>query len=196
MREEYIGDSYDFVKQSFLRWLGGEWSVHPMFTEQVSDQGVEAYTAVLRNNNNNNIEIISRDELNVDRDGFCAAACNVPANLFLDPDTGLTLNGGNPGWSHLTAAEIVKIVVNPVRTEFLTMVFDQSIDRNAGEPQQQTLDKLNYLQGQDVYAFAYVSHSCLIVASGKQGITQDALRRVRNQSRLPCKRLILSPAII
>jgi hypothetical protein len=32
MTEDKLGDSYDIVKRSLLRWLGGEWFVHPMLT--------------------------------------------------------------------------------------------------------------------------------------------------------------------
>jgi len=45
MRMSYFGDSYDVVKQSLLHWLQyfGQWSVHPMFTQPVSDKNISAF---------------------------------------------------------------------------------------------------------------------------------------------------------
>ena len=44
MRMRFIGDSYYIVKQSLLHWMAycGTWAVHPMFTEPVSRDSVEA----------------------------------------------------------------------------------------------------------------------------------------------------------
>jgi len=45
----FLGDSYDIVKQSLLRWLGavGPWSVHPMFAEAATASEVEAFERLL-----------------------------------------------------------------------------------------------------------------------------------------------------
>ena len=64
MRVQYLGDSYDIVKQSLLRWLRpfGAWSVLPMFTEWVKPEDVAALEAFLR------AKVISCDVLTASTD--------------------------------------------------------------------------------------------------------------------------------
>jgi len=49
MKLKFFGDSYDILKKSFIASLGefGEWSTHPMFTEQVSEEQAEAFAQLL-----------------------------------------------------------------------------------------------------------------------------------------------------
>lgn len=56
---EFLGDSYDIVKQSLLRWLAsmGPWATHPLFTDSVPPQQVDAYAQLL------GTRVLSRDVL-------------------------------------------------------------------------------------------------------------------------------------
>lgn len=49
MHPRFLGDSYDIVKQSLLRWLGsiGPWSVHLMYAEAPTSGDVEAFEYLL-----------------------------------------------------------------------------------------------------------------------------------------------------
>lgn len=44
MHVRFLGDSFDIVKQSLLRWLAqcGPWSAHAMFTDEVTIAEAEA----------------------------------------------------------------------------------------------------------------------------------------------------------
>ena len=187
MKKDLLDDTYDIVKQSFLCCLGGEWNVHPMLTEEVDDQWTNAYKAVL---GGVKTTIISTPVPFRKRGCNWYTVCNVHGNLFLDPHTGLILENGSKDSDRLAADELVNIVRLPKRKGFLTMVFDQSINRNAGSPKMQIQDKLNYLNAKDVYAFAYVSHSCVVVASDNDEVTRNALNKVLANSGLPGERFI------
>ena len=49
MNPKFLGDSYDIVKQSLLRWLAdmGTWTTHPMFTEPISTEQANAFSRLL-----------------------------------------------------------------------------------------------------------------------------------------------------
>jgi hypothetical protein len=49
MNPKCLGDSYDIVKQSLLRWLAGvgTWTTHPMFTEPVSAEQAGIFSSLL-----------------------------------------------------------------------------------------------------------------------------------------------------
>jgi hypothetical protein len=49
MNPKYLGDSYDIVKPSLLRWLAGvgTWTTHPMFTEPVSGEQADIFSRLL-----------------------------------------------------------------------------------------------------------------------------------------------------
>lgn len=187
MKKKYLGDSYDIVKQSFLGWLDGDWSVHPMLTEEVDDQWINAYKAVL---GGPKIKIISSHVPFRTASGGWYSVCNVDCNLFLDPHTGLTLRDLKKQSHHLTSGELVEIVKLARRKGFLTMVFDQSIDHDGDLPRQQVREKLEDLKEKGVYAFAYVSHSCVVVASDNGEVTLNALNEVLANSGVPGERFI------
>ena len=122
MHERHFGDSYDIVKQSLIRWLSryGEWIVHPMFTELVTEKCSADFQTFL------GARIICTDSLPRAnrRNYFNRALPN--ANLFLDPDIGLRIDGKcSP--RHLLGNELVSLV--KARPKRLTMVFDQSFRR-------------------------------------------------------------------
>jgi hypothetical protein len=128
MRIRYFGDSYDIVKQSLLRWLRtfGEWSVHPMFTEIVSQTDAAALEMLL------DAKIVSTEVLTLDtnRSVYLASGASC-GHLFLDPDTGLRMRPtrGAHAPQYLFAAELQRLVEQ--RPDSLTVVFDQSVGRGS-----------------------------------------------------------------
>jgi hypothetical protein len=189
MHMNYFGDSYDIVKQSLLRWLGqfGDWSVHPMLTESASAQQVKAFERFL------GARMICTEVLTptTDRGSYlsCASKCG---NLFLDPDTGLSLRDTrlrSPKTKYLFAREFVQLIEQ--RPNALTLVFDQSLPR--GKEHASMEHKLEELQG-GVHCFAYMSHACFILGSGDEGLVRRAFKRVISESRLPETRFLFGRA--
>jgi hypothetical protein len=180
MTEDKLGDSYDTVKRSLLRWLGGEWSVHPMLTAAPSKGEaafVRAYAGLV------GASVISLMVLTRgNRQSWLAPAHSCLGNLFLDPDKGLALNKPSP--QHLSASELVEITKE--RSQALTVIFDQSFAYGAGE--QKILEKLSHLSSLGTCAFANVSHACFIIA-GKRSLVTQARSRVITDSELPECRL-------
>jgi hypothetical protein len=90
VRLTFLGDSYDIVKQSFLRWLGvlGPWSAHPMFTEVFSNEQGETFRRLL------GVPLVSTEvfRTGIDRKVFLAPARTCTTHLFLDPDKGVHYN--------------------------------------------------------------------------------------------------------
>ncbi len=185
MRIRYFGDSYDIVKQSLLRWLRsfGEWSVHPMFTETVSQADVSAFESLL------DAKIISTEILPVDSNRAaylsCASSCN---HLFLDPDIGLRMQPtrGVRAPGYIFAGELLRLAER--RPSSLTLVFDQSVGR--GSEGLQLGGKLQELHHHGVFGFAYVSHACFIVTSQDRSLVERARAQVITGSRLPESRLL------
>lgn len=183
----YFGDSYDIVKQSMLCWLDsfGEWSVHPMFTEAVSEADVKAFGLML------GAKVISSGVFTTrsDRAAYlaCAAGCG---HLFLDPDTGLRLHPirGVNAPKYLFAGELVGLAKG--RPNSLTVVFDQSVAR--GSEKAHLNRKLEVLEQQGLFGFGYVSHACFLVVGPDQPLIKEALVQVIRKSRLPTIRFLSS----
>lgn len=87
MKLQYLGDSYDIVKQSLLRWLAscGTWKAHPMFTERVSFEDAASFSRLL------GVPLLSCVvlETETDREAYFASARLCVNHLFLDPDIGI-----------------------------------------------------------------------------------------------------------
>lgn len=187
MHIHYFGDSYDIVKQALLCWLRsfGEWSVHPMFTEPANEADVRAFGLML------NAKVISSEVFTTrsNRVAYlaCAAGCD---HLFLDPDTGLRLQptrgAGAP--KYLFAGELVELAKK--RPKSLTVVFDQSVAR--GSEKAHLSRKLQVLEQQGLFGFAYVSHACFLVVGQDQPLIKEALAQVIEKSRLPPIRFLSS----
>ncbi len=179
-----FGDSYDFVKRSLLQLLGGDWSIHPMFTESVSSEDVTAYEALL------GAKVVSTDvlEAGTDRRAYlgCAARCG---NLFLDPDTGLRMREthGRKAPKYLFAHELRRLVEGRP-TDALTMTFDQSLRR--GSERSQLESKLRSLGHDGLFGYAYVSHASFVIVGRDRSLVEHSLRHVLDQSRLPQDRLL------
>jgi len=190
MRMRYFGDSYDIVKQSLLRWLQtfGEWSVHPMFTEPVSQQDVSAFEDFI------GAKLISADVLTINSDRptyfSCASSCG---NLFLDPNTGirLTITRGVRAPEFLFADELVQLTKQ--RPRFLTVVFDQSVGR--GSEHKHVATKLQHLLNHGVAAFAYRSHACFVIAGCDHSLVNHARDQLIAESRLPTSRFLSADLI-
>jgi hypothetical protein len=188
MRIRYLGDSYDIVKQSLLRWLKGfgEWSVHPMFTEPWAQSDVSVFELLL------DAKVISTEILRVDTDRSAyLACCSSCGHLFLDPDTGLRMrtSGGADAPKFLFAAELEKLAKQ--RPDRLTLVFDQSVQR--GSERLHLTAKLHELRERGVFGWAYVSHACFIIAGRDPDLLAHARTQVLAQSHLPYSRILSLP---
>ena len=185
MHMRYFGDSYDIVKQSLISWLRrfGDWSVHPMLTEEASPKEVKAFERFLDAN------VISSEVLttSTNRSSYfsCATQCG---NLFLDPDTGLRLTkmNGSRAAKYLFASEFIQLIYS--RPKMLTIIFDQSLPR--GEERTSLAHKLKTLRDQKIKCFAYFSHVCFIVGGNEEELIDGALTHVIAESRLPGNRFL------
>jgi hypothetical protein len=187
LRPRYLGDSYDIVKQSFLRWLRdcGAWAAHPMFTERVTPEEADVFSRLL------GVPLLSSDvlEAETNREAYFASARSCQDHLFLDPDTGLRLKvdrtKNHP--SYLFGPEVLSIVSE--RPTSLTLVFDQSLAR--GREREQLAEKMAFLGKRGVYSFAYVSHACFILMSTDQELVKKASGVIQDASALPAARFVM-----
>jgi len=186
----FLGDSYDIVKQSLLRWLGsiGPWSVHPMYAEAATPADVEAFEQLL-GASAVSLAILGSD---TDRRAYFESARKCEAHLFLDPDTGVSL-GKKPRRqlpSYLFADELVEIAHG--RPHLLTLVFDQSVAR--GNERQQLDAKLSVFAAHGLHGLAYVSHACFLLVGSDGSLMKRASQMLREGSRLPAGRFIARAA--
>src|SRR6266446_819700 len=185
MHVRFLGDSFDVVKQSLLRWLAhcGPWSAHPMFTEEVTIAEAETLSSLL------GVSLISCEVLSThsDRATYFAAARACSTHLFLDPDTGLFLGrlGHRREPAYLYADELAAIAARP---KALTLVFDQSVPR--GGERASLERKLSILAAEGLPGIGYVSHACFILVGREKGLVEDALRVLLRQSHLPKERFV------
>jgi hypothetical protein len=187
MKLEKFGDSYDIVKYSLLRWLApcGSWVAHPMFTQKVDPADADAFSKFL------GVPFLSTQALcsTTDRNAFFSAAASSERHLFLDPNTGLRV----PSASRANAPDFVYgtelVTLARSRPGRLTLVFDQSIDRQYA-PKEQIETKLAWLAERAVYAATYESHACFVLASATQNVLEEALATLLKQSQLPAARLV------
>lgn len=188
MHMKYFGDSYDIVKLSLIGWLRyfGEWSVHPMLTENAAPEDIQAYERFL------DARIISTQVLTAttNRESYLSCASRT-GNLFLDPDTGLRLSptNGLRAPEYLFSDELVRITL--CRPKALTLVFDQSLPR--GKERGALEHKLMKLLTHGVHCFAYVSHACFVVAGHDRALIECALNHIILESKLPANRFIVAP---
>jgi len=186
MKPSYLGDSYDIVKQSLLRWLGimGTWATHPMFTEPVSPQQADDFAHLI------GTRLLSMDQLTDDtnRSTYLAPASECDEHVFLDPDTGIRLKPtlGKKSPFYIFGPELIEIV--QARSNRLVMVFDQSLAR--GSERQQLQKKLQAFSTQGIHSVAYVSHACFVVLGSDNSLIESALRLIYDESRLPHSRFL------
>jgi len=187
LRPRYLGDSFDIVKQSLLRWLQvfGTWEAHPMFTERVTPEKSNAFSRLL------GIPLLSTDTLEAEtnREAYFALARSCQHHLFLDPDTGLrfSANRTNKPPSYLFGSEAVSIVSG--RPNRLTLVFDQALAR--GREREQLAEKMAFLGDHTIASLAYFSHASFILMSKNQELIKKASEAVQDASRLPSSRFLV-----
>jgi len=190
VRLKFLGDSFDIVKQSLLRWLGGlgPWVAHPMFTEAVTGTEARDFARLL------GVPLLSSEVLRADteRARYFAPARACASHLFLDPDTGLSLKKieASRVSGYVLVDELVSIV--GARPEWLTLVFDQSVAR--GKEREQLEEKLSVLATHHVHAWAYVSHACFILAGSDRRVLESAAKVVQVDSGLPADRFVYGGA--
>jgi hypothetical protein len=148
--DKHFGDVYDIVKRSLLGWLGGlgAWSAHPMFTHDVTEDAANGFGRLL------GARIISRERLHgeTDRESYLAGCNTSLSHVFLDPDTGLKLGRGKSP-AYLFGDELVRLA--EARPAFLTMTFDQSLQR--GNEMSQARAKLEHFAARGISGTAYVA---------------------------------------
>jgi hypothetical protein len=186
MNLRYLGDSYDIVKQSLLRWLAdiGTWTTHPMFTEPVSTEQADTFPRLL------GTRLLSSDTLahGTDRDAYLAPARDCNDHVFLDPDTGISLEPtrGVKAPHYLVGTELVPIA--DARPERLILVFDQSLA--GSQDRDQLRNKLNSFANQGVLGIAYVSHACFVLMGKNRRVLESAFGTLNKESRIPESRFL------
>lgn len=186
MKAKFLGDSYDVVKQSLIRWLRtfGGWAVHPMFTERVSPRLASEFSNFL------GARLLSQAVLRsrTDRAQYLAPALNTDENVFLDPDTGLRLKPiqGREAPAYLFAPELVAVA--SAKPERLVLVFDQSLPR--GAERRRVTEKLVHLTKEGVHVVAYVSHASFLLVGARQSRLAEAFATLIAESRLPTNRFV------
>ena len=112
-------------------------------------------------------------------------------HLFLDPDTGLMLPSGRVTEKHLNADDLVTIAEK--RPGKLTLVFDQSINRNR-VVRDQVEEKLRFLlrRKEPIHGITYESHACFVLVSTCQQVLIEAEQKLTENSRIPAGRLVKS----
>jgi hypothetical protein len=186
MKLDKFGDSYDIVKQSLLRWLApcGSWVAHPMFTEPVDPSEAEAFSRLL------GVSLLTTQSLrNAERDAYLFSATSCADHLFLDPNTGLRV----PSATRVDAPNFVNgtelVTIARARPDKLTLVFDQSIDRQY--PSRDQIEaKLSWLAERCVYGVTYESHACFVLVSATQSVLEKASETLLQESHLPPARLV------
>ena len=184
MKPSYLGDSYDIVKQSLLRWLSvmGSWATHPMFTEPVSSTQADDFAHLL------GTRLLSLTPLTggIDRVGYLAPARECHEHVFIDPDKGIRIEAirGRKAPAYVFCTELMEIAI--ARPDKLTLVFDQSLAR--GSERQQLQDKLQTFSVHGVHAIAYVSHACFVLLGRNSSLVEEAFEVLQSESRLPRSR--------
>src|SRR5262249_41098993 len=155
LRLRYVGDSYDIVKFSLLRWLSplGRWSVHPMFTEAVSESDASAFASLM------GVPLLSTRilERRTDRNAYFEEARPCDCHLFLDPDTGVHFGAVRSGRapSYVFGSELIEVA--RCRPGRLTLVFDQCLAR--GREREGLTEKLASFASSGIHGVAYRSHA-------------------------------------
>lgn len=188
MNIQFFGDAHDIVKKSLIAWLAefGEWSVHPMFTDDVDAGAADGFAKFL------NATVVSTERLRADTDREAYFQCCLSAgNLLLDPDKGLSLavRTGVRSSKYIFGHELRRVV--SARPDHLTLVFDQSFARTSRNHLEDGIrKKLAALASGGVYGFAYVSHAPFLCLAGDPSVVIRGLEALREKSSLPPSRLI------
>ena len=188
MNLQFLGDSYDIIKKSFITWLSdfGRWSVHPMFTQEAEALAAGQFAKLL------NAPIVSAEPLRagVDRSTYFECCLSAP-NLLLDPDTGVSLTAirGAKSPRFIFQDELLRII--RARPHRLTLVFDQNYSRaERGRIEESVRRKLSAFSGEGAFGFAYVSKAPFLCFAADPSLLLRAFEALKENSSLPPSRLI------
>jgi len=179
----HFGDSYDIVKRTLLTWLStfGQWQAHPMFTCEASQEEAAAFERLI------GVPLLSRDILTArtNRNDYFAV-CAKAENLFLDPDTGVSIGNARSSPAHILASELVRLCCD--RPTRLTLVFDQSFSRGSGS--NAINRKLEFFAEQGMAACYYQSHASFLLVSPNASIVNRARAHLVETAGLPSHRIV------
>lgn len=184
MKLQFFGDSYDIVKKSLIAWLSefGPWVTHPMFTKVFKAQDAVAFSRML------GTSLLSEDVLTglTNRQEYFSA-CYTAGNLFLDPDTGISLEPRRDKKSvnYVFGTELSEWCKG--RPSSLTLIFDQSYSRGNRNG---IREKLDYFADRHIYGFAYNSHATFLVLSDASELITKARQKLLAASGLPESRIV------
>ena len=185
MHPAKYGDTYEMAKICMLRWLErfGPWGIHPMYFPKRGEPRDEAFPC-------NYADFLGITCVGGDirtPGSLVEAVDNWQGALFLDPDTGLWRDRGADR-THVGIPDLIAIGQAHNRKDRLTLVYDQSIDRNDPKHRSrrdQIRAKLTTLEDAGIHSAAYVSHIAFIWLSDNPDVVTQATRNVLQESRLP-----------
>lgn len=181
MDPKYLGDSYDLVKHTLLRWLKplGDWAVHPMFRATFDEAFVSAYERLI------GVPTITQEP--IPRGGRRLEHLHLAdayGNVLFDPDTGLRVAGKRTR-THLMKEELDALA--RARPTSLSLVFDQSLSR--GQQREALTNKIGSLRGSQLAALGYFSHACFVAVSEDRSLVEYA-RQLLKDAGVPDGRLL------
>ena len=190
MNPSHFGDSLDMAKRQIKQWLAPDerWYAHPMWYDLRPEPDwcpnfLERYAAAL------NVCIVGET---CHRDNLVAEASACADYLLLDPDTGL--NDRYPKSKYVRLKEFVDIVAAPNRQKALTLVYDQSYQRNNLERIRRAIcNKLQRMHdiNENIHVVGYAGMSVsFIFASSDCNVVTDATRRMQRKSHFPARRFV------
>ena len=162
MREDYLGDSYDFVKRFWCESLG---SIAPLYAhpEFVPEKFRDKYTKTT------SIPILD-----------LAVVPNRPFGILIDPDTGIPLpTDGVDGAtaSHASLPFMVQLIQN-LRPHYI-ICFDQSYHRSRKLGRKgQLKKKTRFLRDKGIRSFYYVSQAPFLFMAEKSDVLRDIWDRL------------------
>ena len=168
-----------------LRWLGfkkEKWAIHPMYFPRKGEKRIDGFPCEYAR-----FLGISCVDGNIwDPAGLTDAVAGWRDHLFLDPDTGLWEKKGDD--KHVGVEDLITIAKAEIRKHRLTLVYDQSLNRNQetyGSPREQVGKKLVSLTAAKLHAAAYVSHIAFLWVSSDYNLVSGATRNILQASQLP-----------
>ena len=167
-----------------LRWLAPKqgWAIHPMYFPRTGENRIDAFPCEYAH-----FLGISCVDGNIwDPGGLADAVAGWTGDLFLDPDTGLWQNASDI--RHVGVHDLIAIAQADTRKHQLTLVYDQSLNRDHkidGSPREQIENKLEFLRAAKIHAAAYVSHIAFLWVSTDHDVVSAATQNVLQRSRLP-----------
>lgn len=181
MHPKYLGDSYDLVKHTLLRWLEplGDWAVHPMFRFAFDEAFVAAYEGLI------GVPTITQEPIPPGRRRLeHLHLADTFGNVLFDPDTGLRVRGERRR-THLLKEELVSLA--RARPKSLSLVFDQSLSR--GQQREALSNKVSSLRGSELAVFGYFSHACFVAVSQDRSLLHCAEQLLKDAG-VPDARLL------